>query len=86
MAVMTVRNIPDEVHRALKLRAKQNGHSAEAEVRDILAKTVLSEERLGIGTEISAISRKYGLIDEDLRVFEHIRERYYPKLVDFGEE
>ena len=36
MAMLTVRNITDEVHRALRVRAAQRGHSMEAEVRDIL--------------------------------------------------
>lgn len=40
MAMLTVRNIPDEVHRALRVRAARQGHSMEAEVRDILASTV----------------------------------------------
>jgi plasmid stability protein len=36
MAMLTVRNVPDEVHRALRVRAALHGRSAEAEVRDIL--------------------------------------------------
>ena len=35
MAMLTVRNITDEVHRALRVRAAQRGHSMEAEVRDL---------------------------------------------------
>ncbi|BBI48783.1 hypothetical protein HORIV_12040 [Vreelandella olivaria] len=38
MGMMTIRSIPDEVHNALKARAKQNHRSAEAEVRAILKK------------------------------------------------
>ncbi len=37
MAMLTVRNLPDDVHRALRVRAAQHGHSTEAEVREILA-------------------------------------------------
>src|SRR6218665_926180 len=37
MAVLTVRNVPDEVHRALRVRAAEHGRSAEAEVREILS-------------------------------------------------
>ena len=37
MPSVTVRNVLDEVHRALKVLAAQHGRSAEAEVRDILA-------------------------------------------------
>ena len=37
MAMLTVRNLPDDVHRALRVRAAQHGQSTEAEVRAILA-------------------------------------------------
>ena len=37
MAILTVRNVPDDVHRALRVRAAQHGRSTEAEVREILA-------------------------------------------------
>ncbi|MDE0096742.1 MAG: hypothetical protein OXI10_04535 [Gammaproteobacteria bacterium] len=43
MAVLTVRNVPDEVHRALRARATLRGRSTEAEVRAILEETVLPE-------------------------------------------
>ncbi len=42
MAQLTVRNIPDEVVKALRVRAAQNGRSAEAEHRLILAQAVHS--------------------------------------------
>ena len=34
MAMLTVRNLPEEVHRALRVRAAQHGHGTEAEVRE----------------------------------------------------
>ena len=46
MAMLTVRNLPDEVHRALKARAASRGHSTEAEVRAILADAVKPAERI----------------------------------------
>ena len=36
MAMLTVRNLPDKVHKALRIRAAYNGRSMEAEVRQIL--------------------------------------------------
>lgn len=36
MAMLTVRNLPDKVHRALRVRAARHGRSTEAEVRAIL--------------------------------------------------
>ena len=49
MAMLTVRNLPDEVHRALRVRAALRGRSTEAEVRAILAETVLPEGRVALG-------------------------------------
>jgi plasmid stability protein len=40
MRSITIRNVPDEVHRALRVRAAQHGLSAEAEIRDILENAV----------------------------------------------
>jgi antitoxin FitA len=40
MATLTVRNLDDDVVRALRIRAAEHGRSAEAEHRDIL-RTVL---------------------------------------------
>lgn len=40
MAMLTVRNLPDEIHRALRVKAALNGRSMEAEVRAILASAV----------------------------------------------
>ena len=45
MPVVTVRNLPEETHRALKLRAAQNGRSTEAEIRAILEEVVRPETR-----------------------------------------
>jgi antitoxin FitA len=41
MAQLVVRNIEEEVVRALKLRAAQNGRSAEAEHRELLKAALL---------------------------------------------
>lgn len=37
MPSVTIRNIPDEVHRRLRIRAAKNGRSMEAELRAVLA-------------------------------------------------
>lgn len=49
MPQIVVRQIPDEVHRALKARASEHGRSAEAEVRDILSRAVLPDTRRKAG-------------------------------------
>jgi plasmid stability protein len=73
MAVLTVRNIPEEVHRALKLRAAQHGRSTEAEIREILEQVVKPQERLRMGSHLAAIGRRHGLQDEDANLFERDR-------------
>jgi plasmid stability protein len=60
MSSLTVRNLPEETHRALRLRAAQHGRSTEAEVRSILEFTVLPPERVKFGTELFRISQKAG--------------------------
>ncbi len=63
MPVLTVRNVPEEVHRALRLRAASRGHSTEAEVREILADAVKPPIR--IGDALARIGRNAGLTDRD---------------------
>jgi len=70
MAMMTVRNLPDEVHRALRVRAAVHGHSTEAEVRAILQEVVKPQGRIKLGSLLSDIGRRADLQDEDLAVFE----------------
>ena len=65
MAVLTVRNLPDEVHRALRVRAALRGRSTEAEVRAILRETVLPEGRVGLGSLLTAIGQRAGLTDKE---------------------
>ena len=64
MAMLTVRNLPDEVHRALRVRAALRGRSTEAEVRAILKETVLPEGRVRLGSLLTAIGRRAGLTEE----------------------
>ena len=70
MASITVRNVPDEVHRALRVRAARHGRSTEAEIREILHAAVKPQKRLRMGDALAAIGRKYGLRDSDLAVRE----------------
>ncbi|AOK20157.1 plasmid stability protein [Burkholderia cepacia] len=67
MPVITVRNLPDEVHRALRIRAAQHGRSTEAEVRDILEKAVQPEGRVKLGTLLAEIGREIGGVDLDIQ-------------------
>jgi len=75
MATVTIRNLPDEVHRALRVRAATHGRSTEAEIRDILETTVRPPERLRLGTALAELGRRAGLTDEDFAVFEQVRDK-----------
>jgi antitoxin FitA len=75
MAMLTVRNIPDEVHRALRVRAARHGVSMEAEVRHILQSAVESENGAKIGTLLAQIGREAELTDEEFAIFEQMRDK-----------
>ena len=75
MATVTVRNLPDEVHRALRVRAATHDRSTEAEVRDILESTVRPPERLRLGTALAELGRRVGLTDDDIAAFEQVRDK-----------
>lgn len=75
MAMLTVRNLPDDVHRALRVRAAQHGRSTEAEVREILAIAVKPEARVRLGEALAALGCKIGLTNDDFEVFNQMRDR-----------
>ncbi len=75
MAMLTIRNLPDEVHRALRVRAAENGRSTEAEVREILASAVRPEARIRMGEALSALGREIGITDADIETISQSREK-----------
>jgi len=70
MAVLTVRNVPDEVHRALRMRAARHDRSTEAEVRAILEEAVKPGGRIRLGSLLADIGRQAKITDEDFVVFQ----------------
>ncbi|MES2831178.1 MAG: plasmid stabilization protein [Pseudomonadota bacterium] len=83
MAILTVRNVPDDVHRALRMRAARHGRSTEAEVREILAAVVKPEKRVRMGEALAAIGRKIGFTNEDFTVVESVRDKTPAKPLSF---
>ena len=75
MAILTVRNVPDEVHRALRVRAAIHGRSTEAEVREILERAVKPEQRVRIGVALAVLSGRLGLTNDDFEVFDQVRDK-----------
>jgi len=83
MPSVTVRNVPDEVHRALRVKAALHGRSAEAEIREILEDAVQPEGRVKLGSLLAGIGRKINLTDDEVSIFEHNRDKTPAKPVDF---
>lgn len=57
MATLSIRNLPEEVHRALRLRAARHGRSMEAEARQILSEVVRPRPQ---GEDAAATLRRLG--------------------------
>jgi plasmid stability protein len=83
MAMLTVRNITDEVHRALRVRAAQRGHSMEAEVREILESAVNPQGRVKLGSLLADMGRRAKLSDEEFSVFDQVRSKAPARPVSF---
>jgi plasmid stability protein len=84
MAMLTVRNLPDEIHRALRARAVSHGQSMEAEVRAILESAVRPQGRVKLGSLLVEMGRQAKLSDEEFAVFEQVRDRTPARPVSFG--
>jgi len=74
MANVKVRNLPDEVHRAIQIQAAHHGRSTEAEIRDILERATKPEGRVKLGSLLATMARAVGgLSDEEHALFESVR-------------
>ena len=69
MVTLTVRNLPDEVYRALRERATLHGRSIETEVRAILEEVTLPERRASLGSVLATIGQRARLTDEEFANF-----------------
>jgi plasmid stability protein len=83
MASITVRNVPDEVHRALRVRAARHGRSAEAEIRDILEQAVKPAKRVRLGDTLAALGRKAGITNDDIAAIDQMRDNSPAKPMKF---
>jgi plasmid stability protein len=63
MGSLNVRNLSEQTHRALRIRAAQHGRSVKAEIRAILDATVNPKRRIGLGSMLTAIGRDFGGVD-----------------------
>lgn len=73
MAQLVVRNLENDIKARLQARARRHRRSLEAEIRDILRRAAMTEEKPegGLGSEIAARFRGLGLKEDipELRGF-----------------
>lgn len=75
MPAVTIRNLSDETHRALRVRAAHHGRSTEAEIRDIIEAAVRPPERVKLGSLLTAIGRDAELSDSDIEALQKSRDK-----------
>jgi plasmid stability protein len=84
MSAVTIRNLPDATHRALKIRAARHNRSTEAEMRAILEEAVRPAERLRLGSALAAMSRKIGVTNADVEALQQTRDTTPAEPLRFG--
>ncbi len=84
MPAVTIRNLSEETHRALKVRAARHNRSAEAEMRAILEDAVRPADRPRLGTALAEMSRKIGLTNADVDALEQARDTKPADPLHFG--
>lgn len=72
MPAVTIRNLPEATHRALKARAAQHNRSTEAEMRAILEAAVRPDDRVCLGTALAKMSQKIGLTNADVEALDAV--------------
>lgn len=82
MAMLTVRNLPEEVHRALRMRAARHGRSTEAEARLLLEDAVKPQGRFKLGSWLACIGEELRLSNEEVALL-NARDTSLPRAVDF---
>ena len=83
MPSVTVRNVSDETHRAIRARAAQHGHSMEAEMREILESAVRPQGRARLGTLLAEIGRELQLSDEEIALFHSLHDKTPARAASF---
>ncbi len=78
MATVTIRNLDDAVVERLKYKAKQNGRSLEAEVRELLKQAAdrkTTEELLAIADRIAAMTPTDRPQTDSAQIIREFRDR-----------
>jgi len=83
MAMMTVRNIPDEIYRGLRVQAAMHGQSAEAEMRSILESAIKNRNRIKLGSLLLEIGKQARLNDDEFSIISQVRDKTPAEPVSF---
>ena len=75
MSSITVKNVPGEVHRAIRVRATRHRRSAQAEIRVSLESAMKPADRVKLGSLLVEIGRKAKLTDAEFACFKSIRDK-----------
>jgi len=93
MVTLTIRNVSETVHKALRLRAAENGRSVEEEVRRILAERTAGRlERKSAKTagEVAAAAKRlqslFAQARRDYSVEQFVREKHDEARREFAED
>ncbi|MFD4407645.1 plasmid stabilization protein [Nocardia sp. NPDC058499] len=84
MKNVLVRNLSDEVHRAIRQRAATHGHSTADEIRAILTDAVQPDERIKLGSLLFAGISEENRLTDDERDEYFGRDRTPTEPVEFG--
>ena len=85
MSSVTVRNLPEETHRALRVRAAMHGLSTEAEIRVILENAVRPDSRVKLGSLLADIAREAGgLSDAEAASFNQLPDKTASEPLNFA--
>lgn len=84
MKNVTIRNLSDEVHRAIRFRAADHGRSTEAEIRAILTEAVQPPGRIKLGTQLAEIWGDDSLSEEEHALLD-TRDRAPHEPMELGE-
>jgi len=75
MPAVTIRNLSEETHRALRVRAAHHGRSTEAEIRDIIETAVRPAQRVKLGSLLVAIGRDANVSDSEVEALQKNRDK-----------
>ncbi len=85
MPALTIRNIPDDIHRGLKALAAKHGRSTEAEVRELIASAVFPPERQRLGSAMADIWSCVRLTEGEAQIIDGARDHAPARPLSFDE-